>query len=110
MNNNFFTLCSRNSTNKNDVYQCCLQTCQTHSKAPHMCFSMCAQIFPLIKDRCAFEQDCWRDGFFNKKCLDAKAGIIRECCMERCQNTSRRKTYTPEELNCDQYCSQYKTV
>jgi hypothetical protein len=107
MNNSFFTLCSQQSDNKNDIYQCCLQTCQAHSKAPHMCFSMCAQIFPLIKDRCAFEQECWRDGFYNKKCLEAKAPIIRDCCMERCQRSSRRRRFTNDELDCDRYCSDY---
>lgn len=85
-----------------------MQTCQSQSKAPHICFSMCAQVFPMIKDRCAFEQECWRDGYYNKKCLEAKAPEIQKCCVEKCQTNTRLNKYTENTLDCERYCSEYR--
>ncbi len=113
MNNTFFTSCQNpKHTNqlyneKTDVYTCCVNSCRDSSERPHMCYATCAQLFPVIKDRCAFEQECWRDGFFNKVCLEAKASIIQECCKERCERSARARQYTTEQLDCDQYCKQY---
>ena len=108
MNNSFFTLCGPYSTNKNDLYNCCINSCKSQSTAPHMCFATCAQVFPMIKDRCAFEQECWRDGFFNKKCIEAKSKEIQECCVEKCQSNTRLNRFTPNVLDCDRYCSEYQ--
>lgn len=109
MNNSFFTICTQYSKNKNDIYNCCIETCRSQSKTPNICYSTCAQIFPLIKDRCAFEQECWRDGYYNKKCLEAKSREIQNCCVERCERRKRTNPYvdTNDLYDCNRYCSDY---
>jgi len=107
--NQFFTLCAPNGItpeNRNETYACCLNTCTTQSSAPHLCYSMCAQVFPMMKDRCAFEAECWRDGFYNKKCLDANADRIHQCCVKRCQDFPSTP-YPYDRLDCERYCSDY---
>jgi len=106
MNNDFFSLCRTPQSSLTDTYQCCLQTCTAHSDQSHACYSMCAQLFPVIKDRCALEHECWRDGFYNKKCLEAKAPEIKACCLKRC-NEYRVNPYSYTTLDCDRYCSDY---
>lgn len=106
MMNDFFALCRDSTKSLNDTYQCCLDTCTSKSAFPSTCYSMCAQLFPVIKDRCALENECWRDGFYNKKCIEAKAPQIKECCMQQCQ-TRRRNPYSFTVLDCDRYCSDY---
>jgi hypothetical protein len=106
MPNDFFSLCRRGNVNKVDTYNCCIETCTSNSTQPYACYSMCAQLFPIIKDRCALENECWRDGFYNKKCLEAKAPQIQKCCVDRC-NASQANLYSYTKLDCERYCSEY---
>jgi len=63
----------------------------------------------MIKDRCAFEQECWRDGYYNKACLEAKKKDIQNCCVERCERQKRVNPYvdTTDLYDCTKYCSDY---
>lgn len=106
--NHFFTLCRPSfDANLADTYKCCLETCTAQSEQPHVCYSMCAQMFPNIKDRCAFEHECWRDGFYNIKCLQAKSKEIKECCVDKCQQY-RQNPFSYTLLDCNRYCSDYE--
>jgi len=105
--NDFFSLCRpQQGESLNDAYKCCIDMCTRNSPHPYGCYSMCAQMFAVIKDGCAFENECWRDGFYNKKCLDAKSPEIKACCMKRCQEY-RTNPYSYTIMDCDRYCSDY---
>lgn len=105
--NDFFSLCRpQDGESLNDAYKCCIDTCTRNSPQPYGCYSMCAQMFAVIKDQCAFEHECWRDGFYNKKCLEAKAPEIKACCIKRCQEY-RTNPYSYTVMDCDRYCSDY---
>jgi hypothetical protein len=111
MNNHFFTLCesSDNSdSGKAETYNCCIRTCTSGSSDPKLCYPMCAQIFPLIKDQCAFESNCWKDGVYNPQCLTSNKQQIQKCCIRECK--SYRYTRFPEHLDCDAYCSDYSII
>lgn len=99
MFNNFFTL-SETSDEKMDTYDNCIRICTKSSKEPKMCYPMCAQIFPIIKEKCAFEQGCWKDGVYDSYCLKMNKQNLLECCHLQCSNTR-------EISNCDLYCSEY---
>lgn len=104
MFNNFFTLCE-NSDNKVETYNCCIQTCTKYSTNKSMCYPMCAQVFPMIKDRCAFNADCWKNGRYDPFCMEINKTEIKECCKRECKNYSY--TLYPDVLDCDLYCSDY---
>ncbi len=109
MNNHFFSLCDTDAPQRksfNDMYSCCVGTCTARSAFPHLCYSMCAQVFPMMKERCAFEEQCWRDGFYNKKCLEAKAEKIHQCCVNRCEDY-QRNPQAYDRMDCQRYCSDY---
>lgn len=106
MDNNFFTLCQKTTINLADTYNCCIETCTQNNPNPHGCYAMCAQVFPNIKDRCALKNECWRDGFYNKKCLEAKETEIKQCCLNACKET-RKNPYSYTVLDCERYCSDY---
>ena len=84
MQNNFFSICESRypyqettalkNSSKIDTYSCCLNQCLKYSTEPPLCHSMCAQIFPSVKDRCAFKMKCWDEqiGKFNQNCLKTK--------------------------------------
>lgn len=104
MFNNFFTLCE-SSDNKVETYNCCIKTCTTNSSNPSMCYPMCAQVFPMIKDQCAFKFDCWKDGHYNPYCMKINEKGIKECCLRDCEQYSY--SLYPETLDCESYCSDY---
>jgi len=107
MNNHFFTLCD-STGNKVDTYNCCIRVCTSQSKEPKLCYPMCAQVFPMIKDKCAFESNCWKDGMYNPECIESKQQQIKNCCLRECKSYDYTKL--PEKLDCDAYCSDYSLL
>jgi len=107
MNNNFFTLCE-SSDNKVETYNCCLNTCLQSSTEPKLCYPMCAQIFPIIKEKCAFEFNCWNEGKYDNFCLKQNSKNIQDCCIDKCKKLSFNKY--PDFIDCDVYCSDYSLL
>lgn len=111
MFNNFFSICNLNGSNgvedKNKIYECCMDTCKKNSTEPKMCYSLCSLIYPpIVKDMCVFEKDCWKEGFFDKKCMEDNNNKISKCCTNSCEEykIKKRQFY---DLDCDKYCDDY---
>jgi hypothetical protein len=111
MNNNFFSICNLNNSiedDKNKIYDCCIETCTSQSSEPDMCYSLCATVFPpIIKDYCVFEQNCWKEGFYDKKCIEKNKDKIKNCCLRDCNNFKYNKN-SYSSLDCEKYCSRYQ--
>jgi hypothetical protein len=111
--NSFFSICQKNpgtqkESTKTEIYKCCLQTCLRHSSEADVCYPMCAQIFPGIKDQCALEEKCWNDnnGEFRKECVKSRYDSIRSCCLKKCERKHNR--FTKLEFDCESYCATYQ--
>ena len=111
--NTFFSICQNNQetqkeSTKVEVYNCCIDTCTKNSATPDICYSMCAQIFPGIKDQCALEHKCWNDknGEFQKDCLRTQREPIQQCCKKKCEFKHNR--FSKFDFDCTTYCAQYQ--
>ena len=111
MNNNFFSICDLQDEiedNKNKIYECCINTCTTQSTQPYECYDFCATVYPpIIKDFCVFEKNCWKEGFFDKECMEKNKDKIKDCCMRDCNRFKYNKN-SYSSLDCMNYCSYYK--
>lgn len=104
MNNTIFSICG--NENQNEKYQCCVQTCTTHSQQPEACLPFCAQVFPMMKDYCVFKMNCWNNGFYDPKCIQRQRKEIQQCCLDECSQY-RVNRYSSDELDCQSYCADY---
>jgi hypothetical protein len=107
MNNHFFSVCETTpNATQNEKYHCCIRTCTSQSQQPNVCYPMCAQVFPLIKDFCAFKENCWNNGFYDPKCIRSRQREIHQCCLNEC-GQYKYNSYSSDQMDCDQYCSEY---
>lgn len=109
MQNNFFSVCDMgNKNDKNKIYECCVNTCTKYSSDPNICYTFCATAYPpIIKELCVFKENCWKEGLYDKECIEKNKSDIISCCLRDCNNfKTNRNSF--ESLDCDKYCSNYK--
>lgn len=107
MNNTFYTACDKtNSGNKTSTYNCCINTCLINSQKQELCFPLCSQIFPIVKNRCAFKYNCWVDGTFDNSCINQNRKQIYQCCMEDCGKYKNNKD-SYYNFDCKKYCNEF---
>lgn len=101
--NNYFTLCSLNSKDPIDIYNCCIKQCDNNS----ICETNCSRVFSsdfIPKKQCALKEGCWENGWV-EECIQKNQHSIVRCCEEECK---LNPFIDGKLVDCKKYCSTYR--